>query len=155
MRGGASGDQRAAFRVGNHAAELTIQDWGGFIGQWDTRTWNKHEETRPPRPGAPPDAPPRIRTTLEYTGLKPGYIKQAPVAWFASHRHTANGENEPYAYSYLFAYALDVPAGAKTLVLPVNDKIRVLAVSVARENGRVDLAQPLYDTLQRPQGADK
>jgi alpha-mannosidase len=92
---------------------------------------------------------------LEYTGLKPGYIKQAPVAWFASHRHTANGENEPYAYSYLFAYALDVPAGAKTLVLPVNDKIRVLAVSAAWENGRVDPAQPLYDTLERPPGADQ
>jgi alpha-mannosidase len=151
----ASGDQRAAFHVGNHAAELTIQDWGGFIGQWDTRTWNKHEETLPPRQGAPPDAPPRIRTTLEYIGLRPGYIKRAPVAWFASHRHTANGENEPYAYSYLFAYALDVPPGAKTLMLPVNDKIRVLAVSVAWENGRVDPAQPLYDTLERPPGAGK
>jgi alpha-mannosidase len=151
----ASGDQLAAFRVDGHAAELTIQDWGGFIGQWDTRTWNKHQETLPPRAGAPPDAPPRTRTTLEYTGLKPGFIKQAPVAWFASHRHTASGENEPYAYSYLFAYSLDVPAGAKTLVLPVNDKIRVLAVSVARENGRVDPAQPLYDTLERPPGTEK
>jgi len=146
----ASGDQQAAFRVGGRSAELTIQDWGGFIGQWDTRTWNKVQETLPPRPGAPPDAPPRTRTTLEYTGLTPGYVKRAPVAWFASHRHTAKGENEPYSYCYLFAYVLDIPAGAKTLVLPVNDKIRILASTVAWENGRVDAAQALYDTLERP-----
>ncbi len=151
----AAGDQQATFRAGTNAAQLTIQDWGGFIGQWDRRTWKKNQVTLPPRTGAPPDAPPRIRTTLEYTGLEPGFVKRAPVAWFASHRHSANGENEPYAYCYLFAYALDLPAGAKTLVLPNNDKIRVLAVSVARDSEPVEPAQPLYDTLERPPGNDK
>lgn len=151
----AEGDQQATFRVGNNATQLTIQDWSGFIGQWDTRTWKKNQVTLPPRHGASPDAPPRTRTTLEYTGLTPGFIKRAPVAWFASHRHTANGVNEPYVYSYLFAYALDLPAGAKTLVLPENDKIRILAVSVARESSAVEPAQPLYDTLERPPGDDK
>lgn len=146
----AEGDQTSAFRVAGQAVELTIQDWSGFIGQWDTRTWKKGQVTLPPRLGAPPDAPPRTRTTLDYTGLKPTFIKRAAVAWFASHRHTANGENEPYAYSYLFAYSMDLPAGAKTLVLPDNGKIRILALTAAREGGRVEPAQPLYDTLERP-----
>jgi alpha-mannosidase len=53
----------------------------------------------------------------------------------------------PYAYSYLFAYAIDLPAGAKTITLPDNDKIRILALSVAEENPAVAPAQPLYDEL--------
>ncbi len=35
----AGGDRRATFKVGNTPASLTIEDWGGFIGQWDTRVW--------------------------------------------------------------------------------------------------------------------
>lgn len=146
----ADGDQKAAFRVGDESVDLTIQDWGGYIGQWDNRTWNQRQEPLPPRPGAPAGTPPRMRTVLEYTGLQPGFIKRAPVAWFASHRHTAEGANEPYAYSYLFAYTMAVPANVKTLTLPDNDKIRVLAVTVASDAPEVRPAQPLYDTLERP-----
>ncbi len=64
-------------------------------------------------------------------GLTPGFIKRAPVAWFASHKHTPDGKNEAYAYSYLFAYSLNVPAGATTLTLPNDPHVRVLAVTVA------------------------
>ncbi len=144
----ADGDQKASFRIGSEAVELTIQDWSGFIGQWDDRTWNKKQEQLPPRPGGPPNAPPRVRAVLEYTGMKPGFIKRAPVAWFASHRHNAEGTNEPYVYSYLFAYAIDIPAGARTLTLPNNDKIRILAMTVSDESTEVRPAQPLYDTLE-------
>ena len=144
----AEGDQKAIFRVGTVESEWTIQDWSGLIGQWDDRTWNQKQEQLPPRPGAPPNAPPRVRATLEYTGLKPGFIKRAPMAWFASHRHTADGANEPYVYSYLFAYSMDIPAGAQTLTLPDNDKIRILAITVSNETTEVRPAQPLYDTLQ-------
>jgi alpha-mannosidase len=38
-----------------------------------------------------------------------------------------------------------LPDGAKTITLPDNDKIRVLAISVAAENPEVKPAQPLYD----------
>jgi alpha-mannosidase len=81
--------------------------------------------------------------------MRPGFIKPADVAWYVSHHHTSAGLNEPYQYSYLFAYAIDLPANARTLTLPVNDKIRILAVSVAEENPPVKPAQPLYDTLGR------
>ena len=139
----ADGDQKATFRVGEKAVDATIQDWGGFIGQWDNRIWKSKEVPVPARAGAP--AGTRIDPYGEMTGLKPGFIKRAEVAWFASHRHTADGANEPYAYSYLFAYPLDLPAGATTLTLPANEKIRILAISVAEEGATVTPVQPLYD----------
>ncbi len=143
----ADGDQKASFKIGDSSIDVNIQDWGGFIGQWDNRNWNKKQEPVPPRPGAPAVNPPRMRTTLEYKGLTSGFIKRAPLAWFASHHHTADGANEPYAYSYLFAYSIDVPPNAHSLVLPNNDKIRILAVTVANESAEVMPVQPLYDIL--------
>ncbi len=127
------GDRKATFRVGASTAEVTVEDWGGFIGQWDNRVWKQV--------GKDPYG--------EMVKVVPGYIKRADVAWYCSHRHTAAGANETYSYSYLFAYPLDLPAGAKTLTLPDDDKIRVMAVSVAREAPAVRAVQPLYDTVER------
>jgi len=45
--------------------------------------------------------------------------------------------------------------GARTLTLPNNDKIKVLAVSVADEGPLVKPAQPLYDTLGRTEPTPK
>jgi alpha-mannosidase len=166
------GDQTGTFRAGSRAVNLTVEDWGGFIGQWDTREWKpepattmagfgdqRHEvplrhdwavsanhatwdiENRGSANWSP-------RYPEDYIGLKPGFIKRADLVWFCSHHHTAAGLNEPYQYSYLFAYPIDLPAGAKTLTLPNNDKIRVLAVSVAEEGTDVKPVHPLYDTLK-------
>ncbi|HUC52996.1 MAG TPA: glycoside hydrolase family 38 C-terminal domain-containing protein [Candidatus Cybelea sp.] len=147
----AVGDQVGTFRAGDRPVQLNIQNWTGFIGQWDDRTWNTRQELVQSRPGQtlPPNAP-RVHTVEEFSGtLIPGFIKRADVAWYSSHRHAPDGSNEPYAYAYLFAYPIDLPVGAKTLTLPDNDRIRILAISVADEAGRVTPAQPLYDTLER------
>jgi alpha-mannosidase len=138
----ADGDQKAAFRAGGRTQEVTVENWGGFVGQWDNRVWKSGQVTG--RDGQTEQDPYR-----EMVGLTPGYIKPAAIAWYASHHHDAQGANVPYGYSYLFAYAIDLPAGAKTLTLPDNDKIRVLAVSVAETNPALKPAQPLYDTLER------
>ena len=154
----ADGDQKASFRVGDKLADLIVQDWGGFIGQWDTRVWKRPADhdwavsaghavwdlTPGARNGTRVQSP---RYPEDFDRLTPGFIKRADVAWFASHHHTADGLNEPYHYSYLFAYAIDLPANAKTLTLPDNNKIRILAVSVANESAEVKPVQPLYDTL--------
>ena len=156
------GDARASFKVGDRFTDLNIEDWGGFIGQWDTRIWkndpfsDKDWAISANRAVWDPD-PAKQRSQghrdwsprypEDYVGLQPGYIKRADVAWYCSHHHTAEGLNQPYAYSYLFAYPLDLPAGAKTLMLPNNDRIKVLAVSVAQEGPTVKPAHPLYDTL--------
>jgi len=143
------GDQTADFVVDGKTIPLTIQYWTRYVGQWDNRLWTKKQETLPPRPDAPSNAPIRTRMATVFNGLTPGFIKRAPIAWFASHRHTVDGANEPYAYSYLFAYAIDLPHGAHTLTLPDNDKIRVLAATVSDEDSSLVEAQPLYDTLIR------
>jgi alpha-mannosidase len=52
-----------------------------------------------------------------------------------------------YGYSYIFAYTIDLEPGAKTIQLPDNQNIRVLAISVAEENPEVKAVQPLYDVL--------
>ena len=146
-------DQRATFKIDDAPVDLTIQNWGGYIGQWDNRVWRTIEEPAPPRQGQPPPAPGtpvRMRTVQEFTGtITPGFVKRAPVAWFASHRHGTDGMAEPYAYSYLFAYAIDIPAGAKSITLPVNDRIRVMAITVSTEGPQILPAHPLYDTLER------
>ena len=76
-------------------------------------------------------------------------MKTAEVGWYASHHHNAKGWNEPYQYSYLFAYLIPLPPGTKTLKLPKNDKVRVFAISVAQDTANVIPAQSLYDTLGR------
>ncbi|HEV7238158.1 MAG TPA: glycoside hydrolase family 38 C-terminal domain-containing protein [Thermoanaerobaculia bacterium] len=136
------GDRRATFRVGDVAHEVTVQDGSGFIGQWDTRLWERREETLPPRGDAPPNAPPRQTRGLAFAGLTPGFIKPASVASFAFAK-------APYAYSYLFAYTLAVPEGATTLTLPRDEKIRIHAVTTSNETHSVRPLQPLYDTLKR------
>jgi alpha-mannosidase len=146
-------DQRATFKIGDAPVDLTIQSWSGYVGQWDNRIWKSREEPVPLRqgqPAPPPGTPPRMRVVQDFSGLVPGFVKRAPVAWFASHRHGPDGANEPYAYSYLFAYSVDIPAGAKTITLPVNERIRVMAITVSNEGQTVTPARPLYDTLTRP-----
>jgi alpha-mannosidase len=159
------GDQTGAFRAGERTVNLKIQDWSGFVGQWDTRLWKPEQpernwnisanhavwpasdvqerERRAPSPRYPED----------YVGLTAGYVKPASLAWYASHRHTIDGLNEPYQYSYLFAYPIDLNGNERAITLPNNEKIRILAVSVAEENSQVHPVQSLYDTLNRTEPA--
>jgi len=134
----ADGDQKAMFKAGNTGAELNIENWGGFIGQWDDRQWSSKDTSHD--------------DYGQMTGIRPGFIKRADVAWYCSHHHNAAGENVAYRYSYLFAYPIDLPAGAKTIQLPDNDRIRILAMSVADESPVIKPAQPLYDVLPSPAG---
>jgi alpha-mannosidase len=132
----ADGDQKATFEVGGQKVELNIQDWGGFIGQWDDRQWSSKDTSHD--------------DYGEMTGIKPGYIKRADLAWYCSHHHNTAGQNVAYRYSYLFAYPIDLPAGTRSIQLPDNEKIRVLAISVTEENPEIKPAQPLYDLLATP-----
>jgi alpha-mannosidase len=142
------GDQQATFEIGNTAVNLKVQEWTGDIGQWDSREFQTRFEPMKPRPGTPEGAPTRMRKVEEFTGqIDPGYIKRADLAWYSSDRHGPAADHEPYSNSYLFVYPVDLPAGARTLTLPKNDNIRVLAVSVAHEPAAVEAAYPLYDTL--------
>ena len=160
----ATGDQQATFRIGDTSVDLTIQNWGGYIGLWDNRIWKQVP--------APPPTPEQLaqqaargagrggqagsgrgggqqRMVEVMDGLVPGFIKPSAVAWFASHRHASDGTNDPYAYSYLYAYTLEVPAGARTLTLPSNANIRILAITMSNEGLQLRPAQILTDYLER------
>jgi alpha-mannosidase len=155
----ADGDQQGTFKAGDEARDLTVQDWRGFVGQWYVRSFTMEPRALPPEPDASDTSESaqrirRIRAELQknpemlphYAGITPGFIKRAPIAWFASHYHDANGTNVPYGYSYLFAYEMDLPAGAHALTLPDNEKVRVFALTVAHVGAEARPAQPLYDT---------
>jgi alpha-mannosidase len=134
----ADGDQKATFDIGGRQTELNIQGWGGYIGQWDDRQWSgTNLDVDHAKYG-------------DMTGLKQGYIKRADLAWYSDHHYDADGKNVTYRYSYLFGYAIDLPAGAKTIKLPQNDKIRILAISVADDGPKTTPAEPLYDVLPSP-----
>jgi alpha-mannosidase len=132
----AEGDQMATFKAGNASIDLNIQNWGGFIGQWDDRQWTSKDTSQD--------------DYGQMTGIRPGYIKRADLAWYCSHHHNAAGENVSYGYSYLFAYPIKLQDSARSLTLPDNDKVHILAISVAEENAAVEPAQPLYDVLPSP-----
>jgi alpha-mannosidase len=141
----AEGDQKASFKTGSRNVDVTVENWGGFIGQWDDRQWVAKEIPIGGQPGkiAHDDY-------SEMTGIKSGYIKRADLAWYCTHHHNAAGENVEYGYSYLFAYPMNLEPGAKTIQLPDNNKIRILAISVAEENPEVKPVEPLYDVLPSP-----
>ena len=140
-----NGDRKATFEVGDRAVEVNVEDWTGFIGQWDNRKWIAKDISIPAQQGRP--ARTEHEDYAEMIGIQPGYIKRADLAWYCSHHHNAAGENVPYAYSYLFAYRIDLPAGTKTIRLPNDQNIRVLAISAAHEDPEMRPAQPLYDVL--------
>ena len=132
----AGGDKQATFKVGDQSTQLTVQDWGGYIGQWDNREWKGKIDSL------------TYGWANRLGGLTPGYTKRADVAWHADHTHDPKLGNEIWRYCYLFKYGLDVPAGATTLTLPDDADVRVFAVSTATNvHDAVTPARPLYDTL--------
>ena len=67
--------------------------------------------------------------------LIPGSVRpQAPpVAWYASHRHDAQGRDEPYVFSYLYHHVLDWDNNDRCLLLPEAADVRIFALTLADE----------------------
>ncbi len=149
------GDQRAALTIERRgglpsSVRLDVQEWTGAVGQWDSRlrddrmlrevflpkmedqswlldTIESQMVTKwlaPPEPAGP--------TVAGLDAVRPGFVKRDTVALVATHRHSRQGD-EPYIFGYIFEYAVDLPRGATALVLPVNQGIRVFAVTAASE----------------------
>jgi alpha-mannosidase len=128
------GDATGAFTVGNATTTLTIQNWNGYVGQWDNRVFKGKVE----------ELTYSVKNDLER--IDAGFIKRDPLAWYCDHYYQFGGKDAIYSYSYLYKYALDVPAGATTLTLPKNPRIRVVAVTAALDPAAGTApAQPLYD----------
>lgn len=132
----ATEDTTPTFKVGSKNVAATVPSWTGYVGQWDTRLWV----------GVEPEQ--AFNWNLPFDGVAPGYVKDAEVAWYASHRHLGDKGNGFYQYSYLFKVGLDVPKGANKLTLPNDPRVRIFAVTAASgTTDSVKPAQPLYDDL--------
>ena len=134
----ADGDRPVTFRVGDRATDVTIAGLGRVrraVGQ--PHVAHAGGGSAAHAHGA--------RIHRPHTGLH--QARAGRLVRLAPSRR--DGRNVPYGYAYLFAYALDVPPGARTLTLPSSDAVRILAVTAARGGGDARPAHPLYDTLAR------
>lgn len=126
----ANDDSQADFIVDKHATTLHIQQWTGKVGQFYNRILNPDQNS--------------------VKEMQNPYVKLDNIAWFASHVHNAYpSKNEAYQYCYLFNYEISIPKGAKTLTLPDNKSIKIIALTVAApfaDNAKP--LQPLYDTFK-------
>ena len=65
-------------------------------------------------------------------GPAPAGLRQKGARGLDGHPPPHPKGNEAYSPAYLFRYVLDVPAGAKAVVLPENGGIRVFAMTAAQ-----------------------
>lgn len=122
----ANGTQTGTFTVGDMHYSLSIHDFSGWIGQSDSVAEDG-------------DIP-----------LRPAFIHDDEVAWVGTHRHDRERDrNEPYVFCTLFRYAIEIPPGATSVVLPDNERI-VIAAMTAADNPNDDTvaAQRLHDDLR-------
>ncbi|HQU33807.1 MAG TPA: glycoside hydrolase family 38 C-terminal domain-containing protein [Thermoanaerobaculaceae bacterium] len=121
------GDRLATFAVDGAPVRLLVPDWAEPVGQWNSRVVA----------GAIVQDPARIA---------PAYAKTVPVGWVGNHRHDARGDNEAYVFTQFFRLRLNLPPGARTVTLPDDDHVRILAATAARNHDDdVVAAQPFTD----------
>ncbi len=64
-----------------------------------------------------------------HTGHTEGYLKDAEVAYVGTHRHSGEGD-QPYDFTYMFKFAIDLPEKATEVVLPDNKDIVIFAATL-------------------------
>lgn len=125
----ASRDTKADFAIGGETQQLNIQGFTGYVGQFYGRTMSHDNKS--------------------VDIMHKPYSSTDNIAWYANHTHRGYpSKNEAYQYSYLYKFELKIPAGAKTLTLPKNDRIKVIAITVANDTETVKPLQPLYDDFK-------
>lgn len=67
-----------------------------------------------------------------HTGYTQGYLKDAEVAYIGTHRHSAEGD-QAYEFTYMFRFAIDIPAKATQIILPDNKDIVLFAATLVEE----------------------
>ncbi|MGE3181457.1 MAG: glycoside hydrolase family 38 C-terminal domain-containing protein [Phycisphaerae bacterium] len=135
----AEDDVDAVFRIGGSEHPRSIQPWTGFVGQWDTRVFDRAFK------------PVDFECAGNVTDILPGFIRRDPIAWFATHHHDPKVGDQPYQFSYLFRYDLPRAKGATTLQLPNDARVKIFAVSTSEgaHASRVRPAAPLYDNFDQ------
>jgi len=121
----ATNDTKAEFRLGEQVVPLAVQSWSGYIGQFYNRRFAEDKVT--------------------VTRIDKPFLKDANIAWFASHAHYAYpSRNDAYRYTYIYAYEMVLPKGVQTLELPVNSAVKVFAITLST-NASAEPLQSLTD----------
>ena len=137
---------------------VIIREWQGPVGQWDSRL-------KEPRQLREVSVAPMTRgqswtadaidqdLVVKYDvgsgslsgidQIRRGFVKREEIAWVGTHRHSQSA-NQPYIASYLFVYAIDLPAGTRDLSLPNEGRIRIMAITAARARSHLWPALTLY-----------
>ncbi len=157
------GDIMTSFTLANRSGgqsetiSVLVREWQGPVGQW----FSQLNEPRLLREKVVPTM--RGQTWTEdairadmvtqfdpATGalsgiekIRPAFVKRDEIAWVGTHRHAPDA-NQIYIQSYIFVYAIDLPAGVSEVQLPKDERIRILAMSLARERGGLRPAVKLY-----------
>lgn len=80
-----------------------------------------------------------------HDGQTVGFLKQAQVAFVGSHRHSPS-QDEPYEYTYMFKLRLDIPKGARQVVLPKDANVVLFAATAADDAEEAQAAVRLFQT---------
>lgn len=110
-------DNEAVFTVDGKEYPALVPYYSGFIGQWG------------------------------HTDHTAGYLKGADVIFCGTHTHDMIANKDvPYRFTYMFCTAIDIPAGARELVLPDDPRIVVFAVTAAEDH--TNTIAPAQDLLR-------
>ncbi len=131
------GDVDATFRAGDQSVPVRVQDWRGYVGQWDDRLWI----------GPVPEL--AYNWDNPWGGLVPGFVKPAAVAWYASHHNEPGAGPAFYGYCQIFRAGMDLPKGATSVTLPNDPRVKLFALTVVRGTHPATPATPLMEVLDR------
>lgn len=129
-------DTKADFRIDDVNYTLDVQRGTGYVGQFYNRRFAQDNVT--------------------VTAIDKPFVKQGDIAWFASHGHYAYpSRNEAYQYTYIYAYEISLPKGAKTMVLPNNPNVKIFALTLSgNEAATAQPLQPLMDDFSQSHSVD-
>ncbi len=106
---------------------IALAEYSEPIGQWNNRMVNG-------------------RMVSDLSEILPAYVNQTPVAWVGTHRHTSEGKNDTYKFTYLYLVRVKLGMANWVLELPKEPRLKLLAMSYVN-GSRDDIAPsaPLYD----------
>ena len=149
--------QNATFYVGSVEDRSGHSGFDGFVGQWDTPSLEEPDRTGLGDLSKSCSLAHRRfgRKDVRFSTLS-GATSRPPVramwnqrALHGTHPTTTSADrlDPPYRYSYLFRVCSQRIWECKDSQLPNNDKIRILAISIADENPMLEATQSLFATL--------
>ena len=109
---------------------ISLYEYTEPVGQWNNRMVNAQMVSDP-------------------SEILPATINHTPIAWAGTHRHNAEGLNDTYKFTYVYAERIPLSEGVQKIVLPDNKNIKLIAASVS--GGQYDDVRPVtahYDEDQ-------